>query len=225
MTDSGGVSRDYDRSFSQKLAFILIHACIVVTCIWLAFGPIDWPNPTRARLLAFCAILYWARHCVTLFVLLKRQVAYSEVFGLSAFIAVFEIGFVLLGAGILDDVPTPLVAMDWVAFALILLGSYLNTGSELQRWRWKKQPASKGHCYTGGLFGSATHINYSGDSVLFIGWAMLAASLFAWTIPIFVTAGFVFFHIPALDTYLSKRYGAEFDEYATKTAKLVPLVY
>lgn len=38
MTDSGGVSRDYDRSFSQKLAFILIHACIVVTCIWLAFG-------------------------------------------------------------------------------------------------------------------------------------------------------------------------------------------
>ena len=54
---------------------------------------------------------------------------------------------------------------------------------------------------------------------------MLAASLFAWTIPIFVTAGFVFFHIPVLDTYLSKRYGAEFDEYATKTAKLVPLVY
>jgi hypothetical protein len=86
MADSGGVNRDYDRSFSQKLSFALIHACIVATCIWLAFGSIDWPNPMRARLLALCAILYWARHCVTLFVLLKRQVAYSEVFGLSVFI-------------------------------------------------------------------------------------------------------------------------------------------
>lgn len=225
MTDSGGVSRKYSKSISQKICFALIHACIVATCIWLAFGSIEWPNPTRARLLALCAIVYWIRHCVTLFVLLKRQVAYSEVFGLSLFIAVFEIGFVLLGAGILDNTSTPIGGLDWAAFALILLGSYLNTGSELQRWRWKKKPKSKGLCYTDGLFGYATHINYFGDSVLFIGWAMLASSLFAWSIPIFVTAGFVFFHIPALDTYLSKRYGAKFDEYATKTAKLVPFVY
>ncbi|AGI68038.1 hypothetical protein OAN307_c24250 [Octadecabacter antarcticus 307] len=225
MADSGGVNRDYDRSFSQKLTFALIHAGIVATCIWLAFGSIDWPNPMRARLLAFCAILYWARHCVTLFVLLKRQVAYSEVFGLSVFIAVFEIGFVLLGAGILTDSPALLGGMDWIALALVLLGSYLNSGSELQRWQWKKQPSSKGHCYTGGLFEYATHINYFGDSVLFTGWAMLSASMFAWGIPIFVTAGFLFFHIPALDKYLSKRYGVEFDEYAATTAKLVPFIY
>ena len=225
MADSGGVNRDYDRSFSQKLSFALIHTCIVATCIWLAFGSIDWPNPMRARLLAFCAILYWARHCVTLFVLLKRQVAYSEVFGLSVFMAVFEIGFVLLGAGILDDAPTQLGSLDGIAFALVLLGSYLNTGSELQRWRWKKKPSSRDHCYTDGLFGYATHINYFGDSVLFTGWAILAASMFAWGIPVFVTAGFVFFNVPALDTYLSKRYGVEFDEYAAKTAKLVPSIY
>jgi steroid 5-alpha reductase family enzyme len=225
MADSGGVNRDHDRSFSQKLTFALIHTCIVATCIWLAFGQIDWPNPMRARFLAFCAILYWARHCVTLFVLLKRQAAYSEVFGLSLFFAVFEIGFLLLGAGILSDGPTPLSAMDWVALALVLLGSYLNSGSELQRWQWKKQPSSKGHCYTDGLFGYATHINYFGDSVLFTGWAMLTASIFAWSITIFVIAGFVFYHIPALDKYLSKRYGIEFEEYATKTAKLIPFIY
>ena len=225
MSDTGGVNRDHIQSYSQKITFALIHACIVATCIWLAFGSIDWPNPMRARLLALCAILYWARHSVTLFVLLKRQVAYSEVFGLSVFMAVFEIGFVLLGAGILADAPTPIGGMDWVAIALVLLGSYLNTGSELQRWQWKKKPSSKGHCYTGGLFKYATHINYFGDSVLFAGWAMLAASLFAWSIPVFVTAGFVLFHVPALDTYLSKRYGVEFDEYAAKTAKLVPFIY
>lgn len=225
MAGSGGVNRSHDRSFPQKLTFALLHGCIVALCIWLAFGPFDWPNPMRAGLLAFCALLYWARHCVTLFVLLKRQVAYAEVFGLLIFIACFEIGFTLLGAGILTEAPTPLGGKDWIAFALVLLGSYLNTGSEVQRWRWKKHPSSKGHCYTGGLFGYATHINYFGDSVLFIGWAMLAASIYAWVIPIFVIAGFVFFHIPALDAYLSKRYGSEFEDYASKTAKLVPFVY
>lgn len=225
MTVSGGVNRDHDRSFSQKLTFALIHTCIVATCIWLAFGSIDWSNPMRTRILAFCAILYWVRHCVTLFALLKRQVAYSEVFGLLVFIAIFEIGFLLLGAGVLTDMPKPLGIWDWVALALVLLGSYLNTGSEFQRWKWKKQPSSKGRCYTQGLFHYATHINYFGDSVLFTGWAVLAASIFAWSIPVFVIAGFVLFHMPALDTYLSKRYGVEFDEYAAKTAKLFPCIY
>ena len=225
MTSSGGVNRDHNRSFPQKLTFALIHACIVVICIWLAFGPIEWPNPMRARLLAFCAVLYWARHCVTLFILLKRQVAFSEVIGLLLFFAVFEIGLLLLGAGILTEAPKPLGNLDWVAVALVLLGSYLNSGPELQRWQWKKKLSSKGHCYTGGLFRYATHINYFGDSVLLTGWAILAASIFAWGIPIFVTAGFVFFHIPALDTYLLKRYGQEFGNYASKTAKLIPFIY
>ncbi|AKI00001.1 Protein of unknown function (DUF1295) [Hoeflea sp. IMCC20628] len=225
MSGSGGVSRDHDRSFPQKLTFALIHGCIAALCLWLAFGAYDWLNPMRARLLAFCAVLYWARHCVTLFVLLKRQVALSEVFGLLLFMASFEIGFLLLGAGILDDTPTPLGSMDWVALALVLLGSGLNTASEFQRWKWKKQPAAKGHCYTEGLFGYSMHINYFGDAILFTGWAILAASIFAWAIPIFVTAGFVLFHIPALDKYLAARYGAEFERYAASTAKFIPFIY
>lgn len=224
MASTGGVNRNHDRSFSQKLTFALIHAGIVAICLWLALGEIEWLNPMRARLLAFCAILYWVRF-LTLFVLLKRRVEYSEVFGLSLFMAIFEIGFLLLGAGIFAADPSPLGVMDWIAVAFVLLGSYLNTGSELQRWKWKKKPSTKGLCYTEGLFRYSMHINYFGDTVLFIGWAILAASIFAWSIPIFVTAGFVFFHIPALDTYLSKRYGPEFDEYAKKTAKFIPFLY
>lgn len=225
MTSTGGVSREHDRSFLQKVTFALIHTCIVALCIWLAFGSFEWPNPLRARVLAFCATFYWARHCVTLFALLKRQVAFSEVYGLSLFIAVFEIGFLLLGTGVFADSPSPIGNMDWIALALVFLGSLLNSASEIQRWKWKRQFSAKGHCYTEGLFKYATHINYFGDSVLFVGWAILAASLFAWSIPIFVITGFVFFHIPALDAYLSKRYGTEFDDYATKTAKLVPFIY
>ncbi len=54
--------------------------------------------------------------------------------GLLLFFAVFEIGLLLLGAGILIEAPKPLGNLDWVAVALVLLGSYLNSGPELQRW-------------------------------------------------------------------------------------------
>jgi protein-S-isoprenylcysteine O-methyltransferase Ste14 len=36
---------------------------------------------------------------------------------------------------------------------------------------------------------------------------------------------FVLLLIPAHDAYLASRYGAEFDEYARRTKKLIPLVY
>ena len=223
-TSTGGVDRAHDRSVASKLVFAAVHATIVGLCLWLAFT-LDWTDPARAKLLAGCVVLYFMRHLITLFVLLKRKVELTEALGLSAFMALFEIGFLLLGAGILRDTAVPFAGMDMVALGLVALGSYLNTGSELQRKVWKKRPEAKGRCYTGGLFKHAMHINYFGDMVLFTGWALLTTSWVDFAVPLFMTAGFIFFHIPGLDAYLSKRYGAEFDAYAAKTAKLIPFVY
>ncbi|MVO18217.1 DUF1295 domain-containing protein [Parasedimentitalea huanghaiensis] len=225
MSNSGGINRDHDRSTGPKLIFAVLHGALVAGCLWLAFGGLDWVDEPRARILALCAVLYWLRHLVTLFVLLQRRVAMSEVLGLSVFIGVFEIGFLVLGAGVVSGVLTPLGMLDWAGAGLVLLGSFLNTVSELQRWKWKRKPSSKGRCYMGGLFGYSMHINYFGDTVLFTGWAILTASAFALIIPIFVTLGFVFFHIPPLDTYLAGRYGEEFKAYAKRTAKFIPFVY
>lgn len=221
----GGVDRTHASSTRSKLVFAACHGALVVLCCWLAFGSINWPDPLRAKLMAACAALYFARHLITLFLLLQRKVDMSEVWGLVAFIAVFEVGFLFLGGGLLSGNATPLGWLDWVGAALLVVGSLLNTGSEMQRWRWKNRPTSKGRCYTGGLFAYSTHINYFGDTVLFIGWALLTASVLALSIPVLMTAMFVFFHIPALDRYLSARYGTEFDTYAKRTAKLVPFIY
>ncbi|WP_299421130.1 DUF1295 domain-containing protein [uncultured Shimia sp.] len=221
---TGGVDRAHDRSFVPKLIFAALHGSIVGLCLWLAFA-LEWADTARAKLLAACVVLYFLRHMITLFVLLKRKVDLLEALGLSAFMALFEIGFLLLGAGIFRDTAVPFGGMDMLAMGLIALGSYLNTSSELQRLIWKKRPESKGRCYTGGLFKHSMHINYFGDMVLFTGWALLTTSWLAFVIPLFMTVGFVFFHIPGLDAYLSQRYGAEFDAYATKTAKLIPFVY
>ena len=69
------------------------------------------------------------------------------------------------------------------------------------------------------------HINYFGDTVLFIGWCMLTASLWALALPALMGASFIFYHIPGLDAYLAERYGAEFEEYAAETKKFVPFLY
>lgn len=224
-TKYGGVDRAHDRSFAPKLLFALLHGAIVSVCLWLAFGGFTWADPTRAKVLAGAAVLYFLRHLVTLFVLLQRKVELSEGLGLTAFIALFEIGFLLLGAGLLSGEATPFGLWDVLGVALLLIGSYLNTGSELQRWAWKKLPGSKGRPYTGGLFAWSMHINYLGDSILFTGWALLAASLWAFAIPALMIFLFIYYHIPPLDEYLAERYGEEFKAYAAKTAKFVPFIY
>lgn len=224
MESPGGVDRALDPSIAPKLTFALLHAGIFAVCIWLVFG-LELPDTNRALLLLACAALYFLRHMVTLFVLLKRRLAYSEGLGLSVFIAVFAIGFLLLGGSYLSQVVVPLGWLDYGAIVLVLFGSYLNSGSELQRWTWKKDPATKGHCYTEGMFGYSLHINYFGDTLLFTGWAILAHSLIALVIPLGITLGFIFFHIPALDLYLAERYGDEFKAYAARTAKFVPFLY
>ena len=221
----GGVDRGHDHSFGPKLIFALLHGTIVGICLWLAFGTFEWTNPIRAKILALAVALYFLRHLVTLFVLLQRKVELSEVLGLTAFMAIFEIGFLLLGAGFLSGEATPFRPLDGLGVALLLIGSYLNTGSELQRRAWKKLPGSKGRCYTGGLFGYSVHINYLGDSILFTGWAILTASFWAFAIPALITYMFIFYHIPPLDKYLAKQYGDDFRDYAQKTAKFVPFLY
>ena len=56
--------------------------------------------------------------------------------------------------------PLPWGRLDVAGAALFLIGSAIETGSELQRHAFKARPESKGRLFTGGLFGLAQHINY-----------------------------------------------------------------
>ena len=236
MASSGGVNRAHDPSRTEKTVFAALHLVSVVLCLWLLLGgwqslgswagwPLALSDPLRGALLLGCTLLYFGRHLVTLFVLLTRKVGFSEVIGLAAFIAMFEVVFLLLGAGAFRDSPVPFGSLDAIAIALVLIGSGLNTWSELQRKWWKQDPAHQGRCFTGGLFAWSMHINYFGDTVLFTGWALLTHSLPALAVPAFMAVSFVVFHIPALDTYLARCYGAEFEAYAQRTRKFIPFVY
>jgi len=236
-TKQVGLNRSHDSSLLQKSSFITLHLFIILTCIWLVFfnglesiGAIfgkDWKlvNPSRASLLLIFAFVYWLRHIITLFYLLVRKVGWSEVFGLLAFIAFFEIGLTLLGGGAFRNEVIPFGWLDLIALALLAFGSYLNSFSEIQRKWWKRDPKNKGHCYTEGLFKYSMHINYFGDMVLFSGWCLITHSIWAFSLPLLMTFMFIFHHIPSLDNYLLKRYGEAFKLYSERTKRLIPFIY
>ena len=182
-------------------------------------------DPLRAGLLLACAVVYLFRHGVTLFYLLERQIAWSEVFGLLAFMAFFEIGLLLVGGGAFDNQVAAFGWLDGLAIFLFVSGSWLNTWSEVQRKWWKQNPAHKGQCYTDGLFRHSMHINYFGDVVLFSGWSLLTLNPWTLLLPVFMALMFAFVHIPALDAYLARRYGSAFEKYAQNTKRLIPYVW
>lgn len=237
MGNKGSVNRNHASCRLQKIVFWGLHFAIVLLCPWLVFGGgVDalagllgrtngLVDPTRAGILLTCAVIYFIRHGFTLFYLLARRVDWGEVFGLVVFFALFELGLLLIGAGLFRDEPVALSWLDVFALSLYLLGSYLNSASEIQRKHWKKNPVNKGHCYTGGLFRFSMHINYFGDVVLFTGWCLLTASFWTLGLPLLMLLMFMFLHIPPLDQYLAERYGQEFEDYRNKTKRLIPFIW
>jgi len=233
----GGVARSYAKFSVEKGAFFIGHVMIVLFSIWLVFSDgieqvgrllgfeLSFSDPDRAMILLACSVLYLLRHSLTLFYLMARKVAWSEVFGLLGFMAFFEVGFLLVGGGLFHD---NLIALGWIdviAFVLLMVGSYLNTFSELQRKWWKQNPENKGRIYTKGLFSYSMHINFFGDVVLFTCWSLFTYSLWTLVLPLMMAVMFVFFHIPALDSYLHERYGDAFLTYKATTKGFIPFVY
>ena len=227
------MDRKKEKSINQKLVFAIIHFIALLISFWILFypeqnfilkifGEAKIATPLISRIIIFSsASLYFVRHIITLFVLLKREIPWNEVFGVGAFIAIIQVLFATLT--IYNK--STFNSFDWLFVALVAFGSYLNTGSELQRMVWKKRKSNKGKLYTEGLFKYSMHINYFGDTILFTGFALLTGCALALLVPVFITLGFVFYHIPELDTYLKERYKKQFAEYESKTKKFIPWIY
>ena len=234
MAEKGGVDRTHSSAIPQKVTFWGLHFLIILFSSWLVLGDgagllerwgLRFTDPARAHILLACAVIYFLRHGLTLFYLLVRRIEWGEVFGLSAFFALFEIGLILVGGGVFREAPVAISALDLFAVVLYLSGSYLNTASEIQRKLWKADPSNKGRCYTQGLFSHSMHINYFGDVVLFTGWCLLTASFWTLVLPLMMLLLFMYVHIPPLDEYLAQRYGEEFKTYRAKTRRLVPFIW
>lgn len=211
----------------------IVHLGLVGLVAWLYFGSgletlADWfnqdwtlGNATRRSVLFGFSCILWLRITLTGFWLLKRKFGWEEVSGVLMALIAYQLVFALLAVTETRGIDL----LDGVAMGLFLGGSYLNTGSEVQRKHFKENPANQGRLYTQGWFRYARHINYFGDVLWVTGWALATRSPWALLIPLMLIALFVFVFIPSLSSYLAQRYGAQYDTWAKSTKRLVPYLY
>lgn len=156
-----------------------------------------------------------------MFYLLKRRIPWEESVNIPMAFALYYIGYSLL---VLPS-GQPIDVVDYFGIVLFLLGSFINTFSELQRHFWKQRPENKGKLYTQGLFRYSMHINFFGDLLWVSAYAIITRNYYSIAIPLLLFCMFAFFNIPKLDQYLQSRYGRQYDEYRNKTKKFIPFIY
>lgn len=222
---------EHETSRLPRLTAASLHAAAIAIAAWvlwawpaggtlLGLRAADTPAARRAAVLA-AAVVYFARVLGTMFVFLRRRMAWSEALTIGIWVLLIHTGFALLAR----TTARPLGALDAVAAVLYVAGSYFNTGGELERMRWKAEPAHAGKLYTEGLFGLSRHINYFGDTLLFTGYALLTTRALALVVPVLMVALFVGVNIPMLDRYLAGKYGEQYVRWARRTKRFVPFVY
>lgn len=198
------------------------HLLLLTLAGWIYLGHWVTPgDPARRLVLFLFGVVMWSRMLLTAFVFLRRRIGWSEAGGVIVALALYQVGFALLGAGAQER----LSAWDSGSIALFVLGSYLNTWSEWQRRRFKADPANRGRLFTKGLFRLARHINYLGDTLWVTGWALLTRNGWALLIPALLAALFIFSQIPTLSRYLQEHYGVQYTEWARTTKRFIPFVY
>lgn len=219
------------KSIPQKIIMTVLEIVILVISYWILFS--DGYNRifsssdqisgnyTRHLILFIFNIIVFLRIKITLFYLIKRNIPWEEAFSIPFAFAMYYIGFALFGYKNQNNIGL----IDIIAIMTFIIGSYLNTGSEIARDRWKKNPENKGKLYTTGLFKYSMHINYFGDILWVTGYAILTRNWYSISILIILFCFFAFYNIPKLDRYLSSKYREQFDEYNKKTKKFIPFIY
>ncbi len=195
------------KSLPQKLFITGIELGLIVLSGYLMFGwfAADPPSaiPTRRWVILGFSLITLLRFVFMMFFLLRRAMPWSEVIAVPLAFSIYYLGFAALGL----SNQTELGIWDEGGVVLFLLGSGLNTYSELQRDRFKQDPVNKGKLYTGGLFAYAMHINFFGDVLWVAGYAVIAGHLVGIGVVLLLLLFFMFKNVPMLDDYLRDRYG------------------
>ncbi|MDR0995416.1 MAG: DUF1295 domain-containing protein [Tannerella sp.] len=168
-----------------------------------------------------CNAIVFLRMNAMMFIWLPRGIGWTEAIGNSLAFALYYIGFPLFSIYASRTMFIPYVA----GCLLFLIGGAINTSAELIRKPFKDNPANRGKLYTGGLFKYAIHINYFGDLLWVLGFALVTGNVFALVVPVFLLASFVCSYIPAADKYLLNKYGKAFEAYRKTTAELIPYIW
>jgi steroid 5-alpha reductase family enzyme len=220
-------------SQTQRAVLAGLAAIWVAMAWWLLFGGglaiagswFGWVwsagDPLRRACLATALSVYYIRVLFTTFVFLKRGMSWNEVFSIAPWVLCIYLLMAIFGGRNVSSMG----AVGAAGIVLFVIGSGMNSYAESARHAWKRRSENHGSLYTLGLFRISRHPNYLGDLVSFSGLCLISGAWITAIIPVVMLAGFVFVNIPVLDSHLHDHYGAAFDEYAARTAKLIPFLY
>ncbi len=212
----------------------LVTAALVLSMLVssdILFGNRLWPellyNPYRTNgdfvrdsMLLACLAIYLLRVLVTIFVFFRRVMYWREALVIANIMPWCLIYTAYCGGQQIE----PIGLIEVIGVLFFVLGSYLNSAGEYARHRWKMNPMTAEHLYTGGLFTYVRHINYTGDILLFSGIAFVAHQFGLLMIPLGMAFFFFLVLVPLKERYLRSKYGQEFEDYAAKTKMMIPMV-
>lgn len=176
---------------------------------------------SRQVVLLACVAVYVFRAAQTLFVFVKRRVPWWEAIWGGSIIGCVLFFFLLGGL----RTSQPIGAIDIVGVLLYIGGSYIGTAAERSRHVWKARAEESGpSLYTRSIQVQPLHqllrrpagVRGPGDA---------QRQLWTAIVPLAMGLNLALVIIPAHDAYLAARYGNEFEEYARRTNRLVPLLY
>jgi steroid 5-alpha reductase family enzyme len=109
---------------------------------------------------------------------------------------------------------SPSMMTQCVGISLFLVGISVELISELQRKRFKDNPANKGRNYMGGLFSLARHINYGSYAVWRSGLFLVSGNYYL-AIVLFIVQiwDFTARAVPILDAHCGAKYGEGWKQY------------
>ncbi|KAJ5904841.1 uncharacterized protein N7473_001757 [Penicillium subrubescens] len=159
--------------------------------------------------LSAVAIALFNTICNSLNALLSVWAVTSQAPGPDSFLEILQNPLLLAGVG------------------FYVVGIVVEAASELQRTAFKKDSNNKGKPYAGGLFSTATHINYGGYTIWRAAYAYTSAGwpwalgIFSWFFYDFAARG-----VPVLDQYLLDRYGEQWQAIKDRVPyRLIPGIY
>src|SRR5690606_31101779 len=101
-------------------------------------------------------IIIFLRLAYMMVFLLKRKIPWEESVSVPFAFAIYYIGFSIFVLPTSQQID----GLDIFAVVLFVVGCALNTGGEILRNNWKKDPGNKVKIYTQGFFKYSRHINY-----------------------------------------------------------------
>lgn len=202
----------------------LTLACLVLISLIYAIMHVTNEShsaPLHKWSLIVCTIIFYVRLVISLFVFIVRKVSWFEGITVGILYGIMVSMFSTWGT----KISSTELFWDITGFVLFCIGSFINSLSDYQRFAWKKQDENHGKIYTYGLFHHAMHINYFGDSIMFVGFAIVTQNLMSFIPVVFIILNLIFLQIPQLDDHLKNKYGTDFLEYKRKTKKFIPFIY